>query len=624
MLHSLLAIGESQGTEDSVGSYHSPSKSFGQAEVFIVSVKLSKVGTDSKVTSLIPVQIEKIEFSRDDNSSLFLYTDRDIERSKPNATKSINKNRIHDFAPLSGIRMVVDFAFNTLGISSIESKSELIHWIDERIKSAMAQIPPIEIRNTQYLVTLQVEATNELGVVTKKYLGELASTRNTLAENFVETIARNHVCAVCNEKKDSISQYNLLGLYTLDRPGFAPHGHREYGSSLFPICNSCVGSMIRAEKWIGEYASFRLFNGINYFVIPVVNYPPPKSPEYSIGLKHFLNLFENTFESLVKVGITDLFDIEDKIVQSINAANQIYSKWNVTLTYFFYVRSNSARVVRLRLDGILPSRLSEIVSSLRSVASSESIPNFNFRDFSAVFVNPKVGTMRLYGRNNPGESKMLFEILEKVHLGPSAGKLNQSMIIQSLMRNVRGLYGLHRREGTSEKKLLMDFEQYMRNTLAALVFLYVVSSAEEMTVLSSKSDSNVTSVQGNTTIDKYFQSHSQLFQNPAKSWAFLIGVVTRKLIEFQLKERQSEGLGSGRAPFLSNIGDMNFNPKRLQALYKAVIEKFASYDKALQYFEQRVSYLSEMVAAAATPDISVSDDELSYFFALGFASGSKF
>ncbi|MGI0081004.1 MAG: TM1802 family CRISPR-associated protein, partial [Nitrososphaerales archaeon] len=275
----------------SVDHYYSLSKSFGKAEVFVVRTKLLA----SKDPVLAPIEIEKIEFSREENASNFLYTDREIERSKPNATKLLATSQIHAAKPLSGVKMAVDFAFKALDIEPrSEAKFKLVSWIDERIKYLLTRTPPQELRENKFLVTLKIE--EEIGDEGKKrtrYLAQYESARRILSKGFVPATGAIHICAVCNQR-EKITQYNFLGLYTLDRPGFAPHGNKEFGGTLFPVCESCRDAIICAERWISEYASFRLYDGINYFFLPVIDYPLPNSTDYSKGVEHFLSLLQDT------------------------------------------------------------------------------------------------------------------------------------------------------------------------------------------------------------------------------------------------------------------------------------------------------------------------------------------
>ena len=118
---------------------------------------------------------------------------------------------------------------------------------------------------------------------------------------------------------------------------------------------------------------------------------------------------------------------------------------------------------------------------------------------------------------------------------------------------------------------------------------------------------------GIENIKKFFEEFEQTFDEPAKKAAFLEGVLTRFLLDWQYANR-------GSTPFKAKLYSLNLDEQRLKKLLVDLESKLMEYD--LQY-----SWLKELIARyliEAGNNWKLPKEEISYYFVLGLSLGRLF
>ena len=115
-------------------------------------------------------------------------------------------------------------------------------------------------------------------------------------------------------------------------------------------------------------------------------------------------------------------------------------------------------------------------------------------------------------------------------------------------------------------------------------------------------------------IQNFLMRYSNVFDRADKKAAFLVGVLTKFLLDIQLATR-------GSTPFRSKIYSLKLNENRLRRIFSEAIEKLAEYGVSYQELQ---SYISEALIKAENDGWNLSNDEVSYYFALGLNLGGLF
>ncbi|RKY86650.1 hypothetical protein DRQ11_08000 [candidate division KSB1 bacterium] len=116
------------------------------------------------------------------------------------------------------------------------------------------------------------------------------------------------------------------------------------------------------------------------------------------------------------------------------------------------------------------------------------------------------------------------------------------------------------------------------------------------------------------SVKRFFREHSKAFDRADKRAAFLVGVLTKRLLDKQLATRNS-------APFRSKLYGLKLDEGRLRKIFSEAIEKLAEYN--VSYLELQ-SLTSKVLIEAENEGWNLSKDELSYYFALGLNLGGIF
>jgi len=116
-------------------------------------------------------------------------------------------------------------------------------------------------------------------------------------------------------------------------------------------------------------------------------------------------------------------------------------------------------------------------------------------------------------------------------------------------------------------------------------------------------------------MEEFFEIYG--FDKPAKRASFSVGMLIDYLLWVQRSER---GSGFGEEPFWSNMYGLVLDEKKVKSLFPKALGKLRQYKKGYPTFETVVSkYLAE-----AEQGWGISNDETSYFFALGMALSGVF
>lgn len=115
-------------------------------------------------------------------------------------------------------------------------------------------------------------------------------------------------------------------------------------------------------------------------------------------------------------------------------------------------------------------------------------------------------------------------------------------------------------------------------------------------------------------IKDFLESHNVAFDKPDKKAAFLLGVLTKFLLDVQLAARKS-------TPFRSKLSGLKLDENKLKRLFPEVIEKLEEYHVSYPEIEE---YASKTLVEAENHRWRLSKNEISYYFALGLNLGGIF
>ncbi len=115
-------------------------------------------------------------------------------------------------------------------------------------------------------------------------------------------------------------------------------------------------------------------------------------------------------------------------------------------------------------------------------------------------------------------------------------------------------------------------------------------------------------------IEVFLKEYEVAFDKPDKKATFLLGVLTKFLLDVQCANR-------GSTPFRSKLSGLRLDEKKIKSLFPEIVEKLEEYNVS---YAQLQEYISKSLVEAENNGWTVSKDEISFYFALGLNLGGAF
>jgi len=145
-----------------------------------------------------------------------------------------------------------------------------------------------------------------------------------------------------------------------------------------------------------------------------------------------------------------------------------------------------------------------------------------------------------------------------------------------------------------------------------LKIFYVTFVSKQIEASSKIGDMKVNEIVGK--IQDFIKEYETAFDMPDKKAAFLLGVLTKFLLDVQYANRES-------TPFRSKLSGLRLDEERLKKLFPEIVEKFEEYNVGYPSLQ---AYVSKALVEAENNGWSIPKDTISYYFALGLNIGGIF
>ena len=479
-----------------------------------------------------------------------------------------------------------------------------------------------EDERTNVLLTILLEENGE-----KKYIGELPAFKEILMQDTLKTYYSRKtigeskgrgVCYLCG-KSGEVFGFVLpsfgFSFSTADKRGFLPDFVQEEHWKEVPICKDCAISLEIGKKFLDENLSYPKrgysFFGCKYYVIPKFVFGEMLEEIYNY-ITHFKN--EEYEEGLLSK--------EDRLGEIVRDKEDI-----LRLIFLFYKQKGGGAYIDIvrYVEDVLPSWVREIYNCQNSVRKmdviqEESIKKILDKKWIGDFVSGRMSKEKGLGRNNwfmkftrdffPSSNtegvydKYFMDVVSSIL---SRKPIDKDFMISAFVNRIRSAF--KERKGRDLKILCL--KAFMLYSFLAKVDLLRGERMEEGKALEKIEVENFDS-----KVERFFREHG--FTGSAKKAAFSVGMLVDYLLWVQRDERGIKDFG--KEPFWSNLYGLILDEKKIKGLFPKAISKLRQYGKGKPTLEAVVSkYLAE-----AEQNWDISNDEASYYFALGMTLGRLF
>lgn len=517
------------------------------------------------------------------NNECYSFQNIDIEgMNTPGASKYLYRKGSSRGANFSPTALITEtektFDIKVLGwFRSIERKKPSINESDLAMFTAIKET--LEKQQEQILSELQSKMNDikEAAVLTLKvggkYLLEIPAFRNAflhlVAAKEDSISAVDKVCSVCGKRKAKVSGgARAYKFYTIDKPGsITGHFIAENSWRNYPVCSDCSLALDEGKRILEKHFRFS-FYGLSYCLIPKLLFGAP-SP---IIIKILTGQMDKEIRLNTPAG-TKLTTFEDDILDILTEEQD-----SMTMQFLFLKKEQSAERILLLIEDVLPSRLRTLFGAKAKV--DKAFPNFPFH----------LGRIRsFYAKSDEGKKendldKYFLEVIDRVFKGLS---VSMQFLCVHFMREIR-----------------RDFNQGDTRLSKALDAMESIQFFTYLKMLEKK-EVPMTS----TIFDPIFTKYVSQLDTPEKRGIFLLGALTKMLLNAQYTERKSQ-------PFLVQLMGLKMDELNIKGLLAKVENKFQEYNR----FDKGKAQVAEVISRLFMESPAkwrMSIDEINFYFVCG-------
>ena len=430
------------------------------------------------------------------------------------------------------------------------------------------------------------------------YLNDYEEFKDILINNSFEKyyktgtkkIKGESVCYLCGENKEVyglVSSAIGFAFSTPEKRGNVPGTIIENQWKLLPICGECALDLNAGKRYIEKYLDFSEF-GLRYFVIPTFLLDSSKNFDKVDSILKIFKHEENLKSS-------ELIKIENKLSRITKNINDY-----IEFKFLFYQSSNNAFDIIAYVESVTPTWLNELDKTQSKIAEYDY---FHEENLKLIFTNNHNGDfIELINKNekiypcseNNWYKRFLRDFINsfsrKMYIDTVVDVLNNrkidyNFLLSRFMSKIRSNW-------RNEEKYAIKIS-IIKSLMLIILFddLDLIKGGKFM---DSKNDEEF--------------SIDLMLNSPSKKATFLLGVLTRKLMNIQYRE-----LGS--TPFYNKLWGLSLDEKKIQKLYPMVIDKLYQYDA--NYYSKLEKEITKNLAEA-NDNWNLNRDETSYYFVLGF------
>jgi len=433
----------------------------------------------------------------------------------------------------------------------------------------------------------------------EKYLGEYEIFRRIFKEESLGTLFAKYkveskgvaICHLCGKNKEVFGFASPFSFYTFDKRGFAPNFIREDAWKRLPVCVECAVALEAGKQFLNKYL-LKNFYGFKFYVIPksfLVDVPEDMIEDIKDANKR------NYAESILCVED----DILDLMKEKKNAFSLVFM--------FIQPKQKDFFDIIKYVEDVPPSWIKKIYDAMKKVENlslfkEDSLKKILGRQKVGGLVDLTIGGLVRSFFPHPDYDKHFIDVVGNIL---SQMKINKDLLIKAFIKEIRKMHV--NKKGMTERFLC----------LKSFILLLVLSELELIRYVSSGSHemSDEKEVVGKVKKAKDFlKEYKMAFNSADKKATFLIGVLAKMLLDVQYANRKS-------TPFRSKLYSLKLNERRLKRIFPEIVVKLEEYDV---FYPRLREYISEILVKAEDDGWKLSNDEISYYFALGVNLGGVF
>lgn len=402
------------------------------------------------------------------------------------------------------------------------------------------------------------------------------------------------LCSVCKKKKEEVfGFFTTLKFYNVDKPGMVSGGFRQDQSwKNYPVCLDCALDIEMGIKTMEEALDFSLY-GLRYYLVPKIMNDRSKFDIINeiLMMKNDIKINNKDRQSITgdEENIFDLLKDEDN-----------HASFNLI---FFEKPQKEVFRILANIEEVLPSRLrklfdvkadvDDLIFIKNPVKDGKRIFSFHFGSIRHFFPNDT-----FHGNHN----KSFLQIVNNIFCGET---IEYPYLLAHMMRRIRESY-------------IKDENPWKHTLLSFMLLIYLhklgiltINHGDPKTMDQSFYQSFVitTSDEFEEKVSLFFDNFYDFFRSDVQKSIFLLGVLTKFLLNIQAHERNA-------TPFWSKLKGLKMDSRDMVGLLPVIVEKLEQY-KANYYKDLELMISKLLISSGNHTAWNVPVDEMNYIFVLG-------
>ncbi|MGC1123056.1 MAG: TIGR02556 family CRISPR-associated protein [Candidatus Methanofastidiosia archaeon] len=490
---------------------------------------------------------------------------------------------------------------SALGIEIRKKKAE----ISRNISDLCSSLDRKENRGILFTVSISTNGNRE-------YLSDITIFRKVFIEESCEYFYHRGYgrdvyskgegrCSLCFASTSVFGFASPFSIFTVDKKGFAYDFSQENSWRQLPICRDCAIYLAIGRQFLEENLTYSLYE-YRYYVIPrfvlgEIGKDFVEEIRFRKGIDYHEGLVKDCRNPLLEDDILDILKEKEDAISLIFV--------------FFKPKQKDFFDVMKYVEDVPPSWIKKTSNTfcqinLKYLFKERFLKVILGKEWSENFLTGKWKGKRVPRTNMCGVLKDFFPENYVNVIGDILGArpIEENYLIRAFIREIRKK---HVNNSNWSERLFSLKSLYL---LTFLIGVDLIASGEKR---KRKQNEEVWPMETEMEekklerIENFFKDFSEAFNTPDKKAVFLEGVLTTWLLNIQLAKR-------GTTPFRSKLSGLKLNQRKVKSLLPEIMEKSVSYEVSYHWLEELVS---RFFVEADERGWVISDDEISYYFALG-------
>ena len=458
-------------------------------------------------------------------------------------------------------------------------------------------------------ISLRIHREKEL------YLYDFETVRNTILNSGSEkkyehngTISRTAdvVCSVTGEKADEVYGFAAPFKYsTPDKPGFiSGFFNKEKFWRNYPVSSKEALALEYGEKYIRQHLT-GYFYGYEFLFVPRTVLQNDREK-----LETIVELLKSAFSDArkIKESSEERADSEEHVQKIIAQQDNFFY---VDMLFFSEDKMSKAISIKMMLEEVLPSRFNELFSRVPNAVNR--IPLFR----NAIIKGKEQQDLKFsFGIIKEFFDDKFLEVVQNIFLGRPISK---DFMFEKIMNVIRKNYNeAHTREKTTKSTRRSILEAIMLiNYLQELKITQNNINYNFMNTMDTVKDEQKNSRFNLDEFNRFVINNRSFLDSDIKIGIFAVGILVRFVFDIQYRNLSS-------TPFESKLRGYNLNSEHLMQVYLEALDKIQKYLKNNKAYSELREIINNYFTIKKQDMISMSNNELSFYFVAGLEMGSRF